>query len=276
MRILIIGAKGNLGGVLADAYLDHQVIAWDMEDIDITNREMVVEKISAERPDVVYNCAAYNAVDKAEEESAVANLVNGYAVGYLAEACRAIDAILVHFSTNYVFNGSKGSEYVEGDVPTPESAYARSKTLGEQELARVGGKTYLVRTSLLYGGKKTGGKKSFVDIMLDAAETKPELNVVNDEFGSPTLVSDLAAAVKTLVIEKYPFGIYHLVNQGAASWYDWATELFRLRNKTITLHPVPATSFPRPAKRPTYAVLANTKGPTMRPWQEALANYLES
>jgi dTDP-4-dehydrorhamnose reductase len=204
MHILIIGSRGNLGGVLVDVYSDYTVTAWDTDEIDITNADMVREKITALHPDVVYNCAAYNAVDKAETEVEVANKVNGYAVGYLAEVCRAIDAIFVHFSTNYVFDGTAREAYTEDTLPSPESAYARSKVLGEQELQRIGGKAYLIRTSLLYGGKKTGGKKSFVDVMLEQAMIKSELQVVNDEYGNPTLVTDLAVAVKTVLDEVYP------------------------------------------------------------------------
>lgn len=274
MKVLILGAKGSLGQTFVDVYHDAEVSAWDREDLDITDEEAVMEKIISLAPDLIINCAAYNAVDKAEEERATADSINGYAVGYIAKAAAKLDVPFVHYSTNYVFDGNNREEYTEEDIPNPQSVYAKSKLLGEMEQQENCEKYYTIRTQWLYGRHSDNGKPSFVDTMLRLASENKEIKSVEDEFGQPTYVLDLAQATRALIEEKKPFGIYHLTNSGQASWYDWAREIFKIKNLKVELNPVSRTEFARPAKRPQYGILKNTKFIELRPWHEALKEYL--
>ncbi|HYE22610.1 MAG TPA: dTDP-4-dehydrorhamnose reductase [Verrucomicrobiae bacterium] len=275
MRVLIIGSKGNLGQALAEAYAEVKPVLWDREEIDITNEEECKSKVAALQPTLVYNCAAYNKVDDAEKEIEIAETINGYAVGFLATVCRDIGATMVHFSSNYVFDGQNAEGYNEDDKPSPKSAYARSKRLGEIELQQNMDNYYLVRTAWLYGAK-TQGKKSFVDIMLDMASAGKTINAVNDEFGNPTYVKDLAQALVALTQSEKPFGIYHLTNAGSTSWFEWAKEIFKIRSIKANINAIPSGELKRPANRPKYGILNNTKFIELRPWSEALREYLQS
>ncbi len=273
MKVLILGAKGSLGQTFADLYKDHEVFAWDREELDITNEDAVAQRVAELKPDLIINCAAYNAVDKAEEDRAGAELLNGSAVGFVAKAASAAGAILVHYSTGQVFDGSKSEGYNEDDQPNPVNAYGRSKLAGEMELQENTEKFYLIRTCWLYG-RPAAGKKSFTDMMLEMAKKNQDINGVKDEFGNPTFVKDLAEATRALVEEKKPFGIYHLTNSGTASRYDWAKEIFMIKNIKAKLNEVNSDFFQRKAIRPKYEILNNTKFIQLRPWTEALKEYL--
>jgi dTDP-4-dehydrorhamnose reductase len=278
-KILIIGAKGMLGQQLVKVFSEdknYQVIGWDKEEIDIANFEEIREKISVKKSDIIINSAAYNNVDGCEEQEGLANLINGYAVGYLANVAQEINALIVHYSTGYIFDGEKDG-YREDDRPQPISKYAFSKHLGEKELVRGTNKFYLIRTNLLFGPAVLvpGAKKSFVDLILELAERQDSFKFVSDEISNPTYVIDLAVATKKLIEEKHSFGIYHLVNEGRASWYDWAQEIFRLSELKKEIMAIKSEQYPRPAKRPKNSVLLNTKFPKLRSWQEALAEYLQ-
>ncbi len=273
-KVLIIGAKGNLGTALGGAYAEINPTLWDREEIDITNETMCVEKIFELAPDLVYNCAAYNAVDKAEEEAGIADTINGYGPGNLAKACAKIDAVLVHFSSQYVFDGQKVEGYDEDDKPNPISAYGHSKRLGEVEVSQNTDKYYLVRTALLYGSDSQQGKKSFIDIMLEMAAADKPISAVDDEFGQPTYVKDLAQALVSLTEEEKPFGIYHITNSGIASWYDWAKEIFAIKGIKAKLSAIHSDGLKRAAKRPKNGALNNNKFLELRPWTEALREYL--
>ena len=274
MKVLILGAKGSLGQTFTDLYKDQQVSAWDRDELDITEQDLVLEKIKELKPDLIINCAAYNSVDKAEEERAKADSINGYAVGFIAEAAKEVGAIFVTYSTGEVFDGSKSEGYNEADLANPINAYGKSKLLGEMELQEKADKFYLIRTCWLYG-KPAAGKKSFTDIMLELAEKQDLVNAVEDEFGNPTYVLDLAHATRALIEQKKPFGIYHLSNSGTASRYDWAKEVFTIKGIKTKLGPVYSDFFKRAAKRPKYELLINTKFIQLRPWTEALREYLE-
>ena len=254
----------------------YEVSSWDKEEIDITNRDEVSKKISDLKPEIIINAAAYNAVDKIEEsDKELGEAVNGYAVGNLSEAAEAVGAILVHYSTDYVFEGREMDGYKENDEPRPQSIYAASKRLGEEELKN--DKYYLIRTSRLFGepAKSEGAKKSFVDVMLKLSGEKDCLELVDEELSSPTYVLDLAKRTREIIEWKKVFGIYHVTNEGACTWYGWAKKIFELSGKSVKLIPVGADRFPRPAKRPKYSILLNTKLPPMRRWEEALAEYLK-
>lgn len=272
-KVLIIGSKGTLGQEFLRVYSDAAVTGWDREDIDITSQSEAEGKLSQLQPDIVINCAAYNAVDKAEDEGDLADAVNGYGPGFLAQACRKLGVVFVHYSTNYVFDGMKEGGYNEDDAPSPVSRYGQSKLLGERAVATASDMAYLIRTSMLYGA--TGnGKKSFVDIMLELGQKPDPIKAVNDEAGNPTYAVDLAQATRALLEERKPFGVYHLVNSGEATWFDWATEIFKVKGAAPEIIPVPGDSFNRKAKRPVKAVLNNNKFLQLRAWQEALEEFL--
>ncbi|OGF21188.1 dTDP-4-dehydrorhamnose reductase [Candidatus Falkowbacteria bacterium RIFOXYB2_FULL_38_15] len=284
MKILITGSSGMLGQELAREFREnnYEVLAWDKDELDITDREMVLNKIKKIKPEIIINSAAYNAVDKieeSEEDKKIANKINGLAVGYLAEVAKDIEAIFVHYSTDYVFGGRKVGGYKETDKPNPQSEYAKSKLLGEEELLKQQGlRFYLIRTSRLFGkpAVSEGAKKSFVDVMLQLAETKDNLDLIDEELSSPTYVCDLARRTREIIEEKKSYGIYHITNFGACTWYGWAKEIFKIVGKNIKLTPVSGDKFPRPAKRPRYSVLLNTKLPEIRKWEEALGEYLRT
>lgn len=296
-KILILGAKGNLGGQLIKVFSKkNEVIAWDREEIDITDKELIYKKVSDIKPDIIINAAAYNAVDKCEEdenEFELAKKLNCQAVGYLAEAAISVNSILVHYSSDYVFGGhanktnseqikriKKQGGFKEDDNPDPVNKYGESKFMGERELISRSGKGlkwYLIRTSKLFGpkGESEVAKPSFFDIMLKLAKEKEVLDVVDEEMSCFTYTPDLAKATRKLIESDMGYGIYHIVNEGPCAWYQAAKELFEIAGINITVNPVSGDKFPRPAKRPSYSVLLNTKFEQLRSWQEALREYLK-
>ncbi len=281
MRFLILGKDGMLGHDLEHVFGNEDFIAYGMKDLDITNHEAVYEKFFTVEPDVVINATGYTNVDLAEKEEEQANEINGYAVGLLAKACREIDATLVHFSTDYVFDGQKKAGYSEEDATSPLNAYGRSKALGEKLITDemelldpdmpVEGSYFIIRTSWLYGLHG----KNFVNTMLETAKKKKSLKVVNDQFGKPTYTLDLCQQVKWLVKSKeYPSGIYHVTNEGVASWSNFAREIFKLAGVSANVVACPSAAYPQVAKRPQYSSLVNNKLPPLRSWQEALKDYI--
>lgn len=278
MKILVIGSNGMLGHAMMDAWFDHEVLGLNLPNFDLTKALQVRHTIATLQPDVVINCAAYTNVDQCETEEALADLINGTGVGYLAKACDAQKVTLVHISTDYVFPGRNRLGYDEQAEPNPVSAYGRTKFHGEQQLWLNTKRAYLVRTAWLFGplAPVTGAGlgKNFVQTMLTLGQSKPELKVVNDQYGKPTYTRDLAAFVKRLVIERAPHGTYHGVNEEPTTWYDFAKEIFYQAGITTPIIPCTTEEFPRPAKRPAWGVLLNTKRPSMRSWPEALSDYL--
>lgn len=285
-KTLVIGSKGMLGQELVQEFRKsgYKVFSWDKEEINIANQDEVNTKIIRLKPEIIVNAAAYNAVDKIEEgKKELAEAVNGRAVGYLAEVATAVDAVLVHYSTDYVFDGECVDGYREEDTPNPQNAYGRSKWLGEQQLLNQKSKAknqkyYLIRTSRLFGKPTSSvrSKKSFVDVMLKLADEKDKLEVIDEELSSPTYVMDLARRTREIIEWKKPFGIYHVTNTGACTWYGWAKKIFEISGKSVKLVPVGVDRLPRAAKRPKYSVLLNTKLPPMRSWEEALEDYLNT
>jgi len=294
MRILILGGKGNLGSQLSKKLKEseNEIIDWGRNEIDITDKELINKKINDIKPEIIINTAAYNAVDKceeSEEEFRIAKKINGDAVGYLADASIRNKSLLVHYSTDYVFDGKQIEGYREIYTPNPINKYGKTKLMGEKELISRSGKGlkfYLIRTSKLFGpkGKSEKSKSSFFDIMLKLAKEKNIIDVVDEEVSCFTYAPDLARATKDLIESdkacpersRRRYGIYHLVNSGACTWYEAAKELFRQANINIRVNPVSSENFSRPAKRPKYSVLLNTKLSELRSWQETLREYLES
>lgn len=271
MKVLITGAKGMLGQAMLDVFADHETVGVDLAEMDITKPQDISRTLELYRPTAVINCAAFTAVDDCETKEELANRVNGTAVGYLAKATEVQKIPLVHISTDYVFSGTNPDGYAENYPPGPPvNAYGRTKLHGEQQVAQHASRYYLVRTSWLYGA----GGKNFVETMLTLGKTKPELNVVNDQHGKPTLTRDLAGFVKRLLIEHAPYGLYHGVNEGATTWFDFTQEIFRQTGIATPVAACPSTEYLRPAKRPTWSILLNTKRPPLRPWPEALRDYL--
>jgi dTDP-4-dehydrorhamnose reductase len=276
-RALVLGAKGTLGGQLMRLY--PEATGWDREDVDVLDAIALRARLDGLGfvPDAVVNCVAFNDVDGAEDRPDKAFALNTEFPCRLAQWTKEKGVPLVHYSTNYVFDGARG-EYRESDAPAPMSAYGRSKWNGEQLVAETGGQWYVVRTAVIFGpkGESELSKKSFVEIMLDLAAKRDTVEAVADEVNSVTYSADLAAGTRGLLEAGPPAGIYHVTNRGGASWYDFAREIFRIAGKSTTVLPVPSTRFPRKAKRPPRAVLLNTQLPPLRPWQEALADFLGS
>lgn len=272
MKILILGYKGMLGHELAEVFKDkHELVLWDREQVDISDKEDIEAKIEDLKPDVVINAAAYTAVDGAESNEELAYKINGSAVGFIANACKNINALFVHFSTDYVFDGENKFGYKE-DYPMGKSlnVYGESKALGEKMILDIEPRYYLVRTSWLFG--RNG--KNFIETMIRLAGENKEMRVVNDQFGSPTYAKDLAKKVRELIESQKPYGIYHVTNSGSCSWYKFALKIFELADLKPNIKPVKSEEFPTPAKRPTYSILINTKLSLLRPWKEALMDYL--
>jgi len=297
-KILILGARGNLGGQLARVLGNqYRLLLWDRGELDITDKEDLAEKIREHKPHIIINAAAYNAVDKCEndeKEFALARKLNGEAVGFIADAALAVGAKLVHYSTDYVFGGwsynenagvidkiKKQGGFREDDEVSPVNRYAETKRAGEEELIKRGKnglKYYLIRTSWLFGpqGESDLAKPSFFDTMLRLSETREALDAVDEEVSCFTYSPDLAQATKELIEEEREYGIYHIANSDPTSWYGAAKELFFLAGKKIRLNPVASDKFPRPARRPKYSVLKNTKLKPLRSYKKALEEYLKN
>ncbi|MEW6326945.1 MAG: dTDP-4-dehydrorhamnose reductase [Thermodesulfobacteriota bacterium] len=274
---MVLGAAGMLGTdvvrVLATA---HQVLPRTRNDWDITDPEACRADITAIKPDVVINCAAFTKVDDCESQPDKAFSVNGEAVKHIATACQAVKSRLIQISTDYVFDGAKGAPYREEDTPNPINVYGQSKLKGEEYALKIKG-SLVIRTSWLYG--RNG--PNFVDTILRLAKEKKSLTVVDDQFGSPTYTSDLAGAIARLV-QKELTGIIHITNSGICSWYDFAWEILKIAGeKDISIAAIKTTGLNRPAKRPHFSALDNNRyisvtGQPLRPWPEALAEYLGS
>ena len=278
MKIIIIGAKGMLGQELANIFAAEKTLLWDKEEIDITDQLLLNKKITAENPDLIINAAAYNDVDGAETNEKIAYAVNSDGPKNLAQAAKKAESILIHYSTDYVFKGDRQEGYKEDDEKDPQSVYAASKSRGEDNVISNMDKYYIIRLSRLFGqpANAEGAKKSFIDVMLGLAKDKKELDIVDEELSSPTYAPDLAKQTKKIIDEKMDYGLYHAANSGACTWYDFAKEAFAIKNVDVRINPVPASKFPRPAKRPEYSILINTKLPEIRSWQKALKDYLKN
>src|SRR3989338_1628161 len=237
LKILILGAKGNLGQQLVKVFaIDNQVLGWDRGEINITDRELILKKVADIKPELIINAAAYNAVDKCEtddNEYELAKKINIDGPKFLAEACLNSGAALIHYSSNYVFDGKKKRGYSEADEPKPINRYGKSKLYGEKRILEFSGqglKWYLIRTSKLFGlaAASDVAKKSFFDTMLELGVKRSRLEVVNEELSCFTYTPDLAVATKQLYESGRGSGIYHLTNGGACTWYEAAIELFKI------------------------------------------------
>jgi len=267
-KIVITGAGGMLGSDLSRVF--PRAISLTHKQLDITDRDKVFLKISELKPDIVINAAAYTNVEGAEDEKEKADLLNSTAVLYLAEACRDTGAILVHYSTDYVFDGGKKTGYDESDIPNPLNAYGRSKLGGEQNILRTMDKYYVLRTSWLFGKKG----KNFVDTITRLAKERSEIKVVDDQSGCPTFSYDLAMMTKNIIERKCPFGIYHVTNSGSCSWFEFAQEIVSVQKIECRVMPCSSKEYPSKVVRPKYSILNNNKIEKMPEWNDALRRYL--
>ena len=272
--VLILGARGCW--VRNWAPCIRRRCCWDREDVDVLDSGALESRIRRiEGLDAVINCVAFNDVDGAEDRPEAAFELNAAFPGRLAGLCRDLGVPLVHYSTNYVFDGQRG-EYVEADPPAPLSAYGRSKHQGELSVAQNMEDHYLIRTAVIFGPKGPSdlSKRSFVELMVDLASKRDVIQAVDDEINSVTYAPDLAQATRDLLESRAPFGTYHLANQGSASWYQLACQIFEHTERKPKVIPVPGATFPRKAARPAKAVLVNTKAPPLRSWTDALREFV--
>lgn len=275
-KILITGCNGQLGRALNDLYggdSEVKLVNTDVSDLDITNLDMVLEKVKESKPDVIINCAAYTAVDKCEEEEEKAYQINAIGARNLSIAAKQEDAVMVHISTDYVFDGEKGSAYTETEEVNPQSAYGRTKWAGEKFVMENTEKYIILRTAWLFGDGK-----NFVKTMLGLSETQDEITVVDDQFGSPTSAKELAKAIR-VILDTGKYGIYHATCEGVCNWYEFAKEIFRLAGKETKVIPVTSKEYVQKAKRPPYSVLENknmkeSTGYVMSSWQDAVKEYM--
>ena len=278
-KILVTGANGQLGSEVKElekAFPKHQFQFVTKAELDISNEDYVSEIFNQFKPDYCINCAAYTAVDKAENDVEAAFAINANGVRNLAVACSNLQARLIHISTDYVFDGTAQSPYKDEDATNPKGVYGASKLKGEQEALLHNNESIIIRTSWVYSVHGN----NFVKTMLRLMASKPEINVVSDQVGSPTYAADLAEAILQIIDGgKWQTGIYHYSNEGIISWYQFALAIKKLTNSTCLINPIPTEQYPTPAKRPHYSVLDKSKiqnafGVPMKNWEESLATCL--
>ena len=282
MKILITGANGMLAKSVREKLSEgNELICTDVNELDITDESAVLKKVEEIKPEYIINCAAYTAVDKAEDVYDLADKINADGPGNLAKAAKAVDAVLIHISTDYVFNGDLdlSKSYVETDQVGPVTVYGKTKLHGEEEVQKNTDKFYIFRTAWLYGDGN-----NFVRTMLKLGTTKDEINVVSDQHGSPTYAEDLANIIKQSIEKKIPYGIYHTTNQGFTTWYEFTKKIFELANISCKVNPVTTEKYieimkVKQAKRPFNSKLSKEKilsqGVEIPTWEEGLKRYLD-
>lgn len=279
MKILLIGASGQLGTDLARALAGHELLAPPRRSLDLLQPDRIRQVLQSERPQVVINTAAFHRVDECESRVSTAFQVNGEAVRNLALAARDIEAVLVHYSTDYVFDGAAGRPYREDDFPRPLNVYGVSKLAGEHLLESVWEKHVLIRTCGLYGHAGSRGKGgNFVETMIRKATAGESIRVVDDQRLTPTSTRELARATAALV-ETSHFGLFHVTSKGNCTWYEFAGEIFRLLGLEPDLAPTTSDAFSAAARRPAYSVLANHHlddlgMDDLKHWKDDLREYL--
>lgn len=275
MNILITGANGQLGNemrILGAQQSQHKLFYTDVEDLDITNKSAIYDYVSNNDIELIVNCAAFTAVDRAENEEPLARLLNALAVLNLGEVATEKGAKIIHISTDYVFDGKAYTPYRETDCPNPASAYGRTKLEGEQLLMQACPAAVIIRTAWLYS--EFGN--NFVKTMLRLGRERDSLNVVFDQIGSPTYALDLAQAIMTIInADKWIAGVYHFTNEGVCSWYDFTKAIHQLAGIECNVTPIRSEQYPTPTERPHYSVLDKAKikedyGVAVPHWHEAL------
>lgn len=276
MKILVTGANGMLAKAVRNELKDEELILTDVAELDITNLEAVREFVKENKPEYIINCAAYTAVDKAEEQEELARKINAEGPKNLAIAANEEDCTLIHISTDYVFGGDKDVKeiYTEEEEKNPVTVYGITKLEGERNIIDACFKYYIFRTAWLYGDGN-----NFVRTMIKLGQEKDELNVVADQHGSPTYAVDLASIIHQAIEKGIPYGVYHTTNQGFTTWYDFTKLIFEKANISCKVNPVTTEEFPRPAKRPLNSQLSKDKilkeGINISSYEDALDRYLK-
>jgi dTDP-4-dehydrorhamnose reductase len=277
MKIIVTGYKGQLGTDLMSELLKrgHNAVGTDIDTLDITDRQAVIDYLTSERPDAVIHCAAYTAVDKAEDNVDLCRKINAFGTKNIAEGCKKCGAKMILISTDYVFGGEGTRPWQPDDPKDPLNIYGLTKSEGEDFVREILNNYYIVRTSWVFG--KYGG--NFIKTMLKLSETHDTLTVVNDQIGSPTYTKDLSVLLADMA-ESDRYGIYHASNEGLCSWYDFACEIFREAGKKVAVSPVSSDKYQSRAKRPHNSRMDKSKltenGFNRLPtWQDALGRYLK-
>ncbi len=282
-KLWVTGANGQLGMELrdlADGNADYDFVFTDVEDLDITDHEAVASFVAVYKISALINFAAYTAVDNAEIDVERANAINHLAVANMAKLVKENDLAFIHISTDYVFEGSASEPYKETDMPNPQSVYGKTKLDGENAILKINpARTLIIRTSWVYSGYGL----NFVKTMLRLGREREELSVVNDQVGSPTYARNLATVVLQLLplLNNEDVGVYHYVNTGQCTWYEFANTIFKMAQIPVKTNPIPTTEYPTPAKRPMYSVLSTEKitkdfGIEIPKWEEALRKFLNN
>ncbi len=282
MKILLVGSKGQLGSDLFRTFSGerHEVVPVDHASVDVCDPKLTEELVGTVRPELVLNTAAFHKVEECERQPLRAFDVNGIGALNLARACARSRAVLVHFSTDYVFDGQSRIPYTESDFPSPLNVYGASKVAGERLIASNAERYFIVRTCGLYGYAGSSGKGgNFVETMLRKATEGNTIRVVNDQILTPTATADLAQTIGELT-KTEAFGLYHVSCEDACSWYDFAREIFALQKIQVDLLPVETKYFPSPVKRPPYSVLSKSRlhklGLSVPQWRDSLDRYLRA
>ena len=279
-KILVTGSNGQLGKELqriCNTMPGYEFVFLSKSDMPVNQFEMVRHIFNTLKPAYCINCAAYTAVDKAEEEKDLAFEINGEAVGVLAAVCLEHETKFIHISTDYVFDGKGDKPYLESDETSPVNAYGASKLKGEEEAFKYNPDSLIIRTSWVYS--EFG--KNFVKTMLRLMVDKNSISVVNDQVGSPTYAADLADVIlKIIQLKEWKPGIYHFSNEGVITWFDFANAIKDIARTNTAIHPISTTEFPTPAQRPAYSVFNKQKiqdafGINLKDWKASLASCIQ-
>lgn len=282
MKVVVIGANGQLGSDVVQAFTNNsdEVCSLTHAEVELSNLDSVAQCLRLRRPDVVVNTAAMHHVENCEQEPTKAYTVNSLGARNLAILTSDLGALLIHISTDYVFDGHKGEPYVEEDAPLPLNVYGNSKLAGEHFVRSLNPKHFVLRTSALYGKRpcRAKGGLNFVELMLKLARDRGRVRVVDSEFVSPTATVALAQQIVALS-RSYAYGLYHATAEGSCSWHGFAQEIFSLAGVDVKLEVASPGEFPAKVRRPHYSVLENQKLKTcglnrFEPWQAALRKYL--
>lgn len=276
MRVLVTGISGQLGHdvIIALNERGHKAIGVDRSEMDLTINSQIREFIQRHNPDAIIHCAAYTAVDNAEDNEELCRQINATSVKEIAQLAKVLDIPMIYISTDYVFDGTKDGEYSEDNIPNPINVYGKTKLEGELYVQDILEKYYIVRISWVFG--ENGN--NFIDTMIRLSKDRKELNVIDDQIGSPTYTKDLAPLLVDM-IESDKYGIYHVTNEGFCSWYEFAKEIFRIANIDINVNPIQASQYPTKATRPMNSKmnkekLVNNRFRKLRNWKEAVKEYI--
>lgn len=276
MKVLVTGVNGQLGYDVVKELekRGHQAVGVDRKEMDLTSTQQIKECIENVNPEAIIHCAAYTAVDKAEEEEELCRRVNAIATKEIVECAKKLDVPMIYISTDYVFDGTKDGEYTEQDTPNPINVYGKTKYEGEVYVQELLEKYYIVRISWVFG--ENGN--NFIDTMLKLAKDRDEINVINDQVGSPTYTKDLAPLLVDM-IETDKYGVYHATNEGYCTWYEFAKEIFKIANIDIKVNPITTKEYPTKAIRPMNSKMSKEKLyyinlKILENWKSAVQKYL--